>query len=158
MRGQSFGFGSRLSSSIDSVDSAANRGGDGIAASRRSAGAEDSGGSDSGFLRRSRANHELSASAAASNEQGHISMCSFDGFFINITEDVLNKSNEDCNEAASAAVKDTGRTSSPKVRMMKPRKKDKTQSKILPETTIGGSDTSDHLTMQMPSQGEIQTL
>ena len=78
-------------------------------------------------------------------------MCSFDGFFINITEDVLNKSNEDCNEAASAAVKDTSRTSSPKVKMMKPRKKDKTQSKILPETTIGGSDTSDHLTIQMPS-------
>ena len=63
---QYFGFGSRLSN--DSI----------------SGGASHSG--DSGYYRKTR-NHDLTASQAASEEQGNSSMCSFDGFFINITEE-----------------------------------------------------------------------
>lgn len=80
--------------------------------------AEDSGGLAAG--RRSR-QHELSASAAASDEQGHLSMCSLDGFFINITEDVLNKSNDcdggevaDGKQDASKGEVSLDRTQSPK--------------------------------------------
>lgn len=37
--------------------------------------------------------HHISASDAASDEQGNSSMCSYEGHFINITEDQLNKGN-----------------------------------------------------------------
>jgi hypothetical protein len=52
-------------------------------------------GSKSGDSGLQRARPELSASVAASEEQGNSSMCSFDGFFINITEDQLNQLNEE---------------------------------------------------------------
>lgn len=51
-----------------------------------------------------RRNHEnqFAASQAASEEQGNSSMCSFDGFFINITEEQLNQLNtEDEDEKTS---------------------------------------------------------
>lgn len=51
--------------------------------------------SNSGESGVNRARPELSASVAASEEQGNSSMCSFDGFFINITEEQLNQLNED---------------------------------------------------------------
>ena len=75
MRGRQFGFGSRLSNGDSNSGGGSNSG------------------SDRGFHRVPA--HNLSASCAASEEQGNSSMCSFDGFFINITEEQLNKPNED---------------------------------------------------------------
>jgi len=81
MRAQFFGFGSRMSSESNSR-----------------AGGSHSG--SSGYMRRNHEN-QFAASQAASEEQGNSSMCSFDGFFINITEEQLNQLNTEEDEKPS---------------------------------------------------------
>ncbi len=73
MRGQFFGFGSRLSSDSNNNGLSVNNSNN-----------------SSGYIRRHAFNEQFSASQAASEEQGNSSMCSFDGFCINITEEQLN--------------------------------------------------------------------
>lgn len=87
MRGQYFGFGSRNSNDSISNGGWSNSGEENLRANR---------------------NLELSASQAASEEQGNSSMCSFGGFFINITEDQLN-SQLDNDEMALSPPKSTKR-------------------------------------------------